>query len=620
MESCDRIEDEFNKLHLQNVTLSQEIEKVKKEKSDSEKSLKTHREMFALAAKEVLRQKEMVTELHRLVELTFPHLGHDLQEEVTSSLETMRDDVDNKPNATGIPQPFHSPVPQPFHSPIPLDHQRQSPQPSKESTIQINQQKTHINKVKVILNRASTHSNAVCKQTPDQTRLQDMKAIEETNIEEMRQDKQKKRIANGNDDNRTDDQTNSASKNGSSSRTNDETGVRPNKISRTDPEPKKPEAIFESQSRNDPPACWQPMISNPLNIPSRHFTPNETVFPLKEFTASRFGASTKGLDQSDFSLFVDWEGGVEKVDFADEPCKSERYHLQAQPSIILNHMGPVSSMVLHSDNDKQLAFSAGKDLVKIWDVGSKSCATRLEFFKNKFVRTMKFNRLDKTLVMGGEMNQLVVWDMGRSNPTIKYRIQLDTDSCYSMALGSDSRLCITCGDKGNVTAWDLRTQASVRKFQGHAEVVTCIDFSANGSEIWTGGLDGTVRSWDVLDGRQVALFDLHSTVYALDYCPRGDCVAVAAGSSLELLQPTKRGKYVFVRHYKDVTSLKYAKNGEWFVTIGKDGLVNLLRSPKGQTVARMREARVTSCDISDDGQFVGTGSMNGRIAIREVAF
>ena len=593
------------------MTLSQEVEKVKKEKFDSERSLKTHHEMFALAAKEALRQKELVAELHRLITLAFPHLGHDLQETVATSLETMRDNlVDTKLNAPGIRHP-------------------QRLQPSKVSIIKTKlsnwqQTQTQIqSSINIIINPTTTHSNRDCEQTPDPS----TEAIGKTDLEKeigegIKQNEKKKRTANE-DNSQVDDQTNASSTDGSSSMSNDENREnydRPSKKTKINPETNKPENASESQTRAGSPTYWQPWGSNPLNIPGRHFTPNEAVVPPKEFAASSFGAATRALNQSDFSLFVDWEGGVEKVDFTYEPCIVKGYPVQAQPLIILNHEGPVSSVVLHSDNDKQLAFSGGKGRVKIWDVGSKDCISQLECFQNKFIRTMKINRLDKTLVVGGETNQLIVWDIAQSTPRIRNRVDLDADSCYSMVLSSDYGFCVTCGDKGNVTAWDLRTQTSVRKFQGHVEGVACIDFSPNDSEIWTGGLDGTVRSWDVRDGRQLALFDLHSIVCALGCCPGGDCVAVAASSVLEILQPSKRGKYVCGRHYKDVTSLKFAKHGEWFVTTGKDGLVNLLRSPKGETMARIREPRVTTCDISDDSQFVGTGSMNGRIAIREVVF
>lgn len=36
-----------------------------------------------------------------------------------------------------------------------------------------------------------------------------------------------------------------------------------------------------------------------------------------------------------------------------------------------------------------------------------------------------------------------------------------------------------------------------RQFQGHTDGASCIDISSDGTKLWTGGLDNTVRSWDL---------------------------------------------------------------------------------------------------------------------------
>lgn len=41
--------------------------------------------------------------------------------------------------------------------------------------------------------------------------------------------------------------------------------------------------------------------------------------------------------------------------------------------------------------------------------------------------------------------------------------------------------------------WDLHNQTLVRQFQGHTDGASCIDISADGTKLWTGGLDNTVR-------------------------------------------------------------------------------------------------------------------------------
>lgn len=60
--------------------------------------------------------------------------------------------------------------------------------------------------------------------------------------------------------------------------------------------------------------------------------------------------------------------------------------------------------------------------------------------------------------------------------------------------------------------WDLHNQTLVRQFQGHTDGASCIDISSDGSKLWTGGLDNTVRSWDLREGRQLQQHDFSSQV------------------------------------------------------------------------------------------------------------
>lgn len=53
---------------------------------------------------------------------------------------------------------------------------------------------------------------------------------------------------------------------------------------------------------------------------------------------------------------------------------------------------------------------------------------------------------------------------------------------------------------------------SPRQFQGHTDGASCIDISNDGTKLWTGGLDNTVRCWDLREGRQLQQHDFSSQV------------------------------------------------------------------------------------------------------------
>jgi WD40 repeat protein len=54
-----------------------------------------------------------------------------------------------------------------------------------------------------------------------------------------------------------------------------------------------------------------------------------------------------------------------------------------------------------------------------------------------------------------------------------------------------------------VQVWDLRTGKAVRDLEGHTGRPTWVGFSPDGQQIYTAGVERTVRTWDARTGRQL---------------------------------------------------------------------------------------------------------------------
>lgn len=213
----------------------------------------------------------------------------------------------------------------------------------------------------------------------------------------------------------------------------------------------------------------------------------------------------------------------------------------------------------------------------------------------------------RTLIVGGEASNLSIWDLASPTPRIKAELTSNAPACYALAISPDSKICFSCCSDGNIAVWDLQNQTLVRQFQGHTDGASCIDISADGTKLWTGGLDNTVRSWDLREGRQLHQHDFSSQIFSLGYCPTGNftfvhCVLrtmrlihfhfiigdwLAVGmenSNVEVLHATKPDKYQLHLHESCVLSLKFASCGKWFVSTGKDNLLNAWRTPYGTSI------------------------------------
>lgn len=65
-------------------------------------------------------------------------------------------------------------------------------------------------------------------------------------------------------------------------------------------------------------------------------------------------------------------------------------------------------------------------------------------------------------------------------------------------------------------------------------------------------------------------------------------------SNVEVLHSTKPDKYQLHLHESCVLSLKFAYCGKWFVSTGKDNLLNAWRTPYGASIFQVSHAYVLS--------------------------
>jgi len=62
-------------------------------------------------------------------------------------------------------------------------------------------------------------------------------------------------------------------------------------------------------------------------------------------------------------------------------------------------------------------------------------------------------------------------------------------------------------------------------------------------------------------------------------------------SNVEVLHATKPDKYQLHLHESCVLSLRFAACGKWFVSTGKDNLLNAWRTPYGASIFQVRPER-----------------------------
>uniref|UniRef100_A0A3B5R138 TLE family member 1, transcriptional corepressor n=1 Tax=Xiphophorus maculatus TaxID=8083 RepID=A0A3B5R138_XIPMA len=279
-----------------------------------------------------------------------------------------------------------------------------------------------------------------------------------------------------------------------------------------------------------------------------------------------------------YSFHVAADGQMQPVPFPPDALVGPGIPRHARQINTLNHGEVVCAVTI--SNPTRHVYTGGKGCVKVWDIshpGNKSPVSQLDCLnRDNYIRSCRLLPDGRTLIVGGEASTLSIWDLATPTPRIKAELTSSAPACYALAISPDSKVCFSC----------------------------CSDVNK-----------AQVKQPNAVSALSVQIF-------SLGYCPTGEWLAVGMESSnVEVLHVTKPDKYQLHLHESCVLSLQFAYCGKWFVSTGKDNLLNAWRTPYGASIFQSKESSsVLSCDISVDDKYIVTGSGDKKATVYEVIY
>ncbi|BGP49446.1 WD domain protein [Rhodotorula kratochvilovae] len=219
-----------------------------------------------------------------------------------------------------------------------------------------------------------------------------------------------------------------------------------------------------------------------------------------------------------------------------------------------------------------------------------------------------------------------------------------TGGVSDVAFSADSTLLASASDDRTVRIWEVdpalplvprqaqlegadgKPEGAARVLQGHLTAVFCVAWSPRGDLVASGGVDETVRVWDVQKGRCMRVLPAHSEpVSAVQFSRDGTMLVSCSWDGYIRIWDTSTGQCLKTLAHEDntpVASVRFSPNSKFLFTSTLDSAIRLwdyqndkvVKSYTGQVNRKYCIPNI----LTPDGQFLITGSEDHKVVVWDV--
>ncbi|MEE9296018.1 MAG: protein kinase [Phycisphaerae bacterium] len=201
-----------------------------------------------------------------------------------------------------------------------------------------------------------------------------------------------------------------------------------------------------------------------------------------------------------------------------------------EPTAYTSGERAVFQSIVFFPDGRTIATSSGENVIRIWDVASKTCTRVLEGHGNHVRR---------------------------------------------LAISPDGRTLLSASADGLVMLWDVSTGRRVGMLQGPGQFINCVRFSPDGRHFAAVGNDLTVFLWETTPPHGRRLLTGHTAwVRAVAFHPRAPLLATGSGDNTVILWDIPTGRVIrrLAGHAREVVALCFAPDGRYLVSADWDSI------------------------------------------------
>ncbi len=309
------------------------------------------------------------------------------------------------------------------------------------------------------------------------------------------------------------------------------------------------------------------------------------------------------------------DGSVRWWNLKEETPKANRFDPvagEAVSSVDLNTDGTMAMIVLSEQRRAMLwDLSSNQELKFAAEDGSQD--SLLRFGEQDLLWAATFTPDGKHVVtVGGDAARLfTVPQPGEAvAETMVFRPH---GPVTAAGFSPDGKRVVSASFDGTLRIWDIAEGRVLRTVHGlHKDSILDAVFSPDGNRILTGSADGTACICDAETGEVRQRFEHQAAVRRVAFSQTGDQVLTASDDRFAAIWDSATGARIhqLQGHTDKVTCVAISRDGSLVVTGSRDGEARVWKAGTGELVGVLQghSAPVTSVDVSEDNSRVLTGS------------
>jgi WD40 repeat protein len=203
------------------------------------------------------------------------------------------------------------------------------------------------------------------------------------------------------------------------------------------------------------------------------------------------------------------------------------------------------------------------------------------FYHERNTKSVQWSPDGRRLLTASADGTAKIWEPSSG----KELLSLDHDDRVIIALWSDDGTQVLTVESGswNIILWDSYSGEKIVVMEGHTKLVTCADWSQDGSRVLSGSVDMTARVWDAKTGELLRSLEHPGAVQKTRWSPSGETF-VTMGEDAPVIWDASTGEQIITLkgHTEYIWDGRWSPKGDRLLTTAEDNSVKVWDTRNGE--------------------------------------